>query len=245
MPQFLIKSIDIINNKYLIKGEDYYHLTKVRRARTGELVDLRGDDGYYYKGKISEITNEYIALEIIKTDNISGQSFELSLYVSLLKGKKFDLILQKATELGVRRIIPVLAERSIPDISRKENKKIRWEKIVSEAFKQCMRERIPVVEGAMMFKEAVLNSQSAIKIIAHPDINGRNIKVILAGKDRTSDVSVLIGPEGGFSENEIAIAKENSWEQAVFGFTSLRAETAAIVIPAILVYEWSLDDNKS
>jgi 16S rRNA (uracil1498-N3)-methyltransferase len=245
MPQFLIQSSNIINKKYIITGEDYYHLTKVRRVITGEILDLRGDDGYFYEGRISDIIKESIVVDIITKGKKAGKSIDLNLYISLLKGKKFDLVLQKATEIGVSRIIPVMAERSIPDISRSDNKKKRWEKIVSEAFKQCMREQIPVVEDLLTFKETVLNCHTEIKIIAHPDKSSKNMKEFAAEKNNNADISVLIGPEGGFSDKELAFAKENNWEPVMFGFTALRAETAAIVIPAIMIYEWNFDDNNS
>ncbi len=239
MPQFLIQTPNITDNKYIIEGEDYYHLKKARRVKIGELLDLRGDNGLIYKGRISKITAESIIVEIIMADNKTEPTIDLSLYISLLKGKKFDLVLQKATEIGVCKIIPVLAERSIPDLSTGENKKKRWEKIVSEAFKQCMRKQIPVIKEVMTFKEAILNNHSQIKIIAHPGKSGRNIREYLAGIKRNVDISILIGPEGGFSNKELELAQENNWDQIVFGFTSLRAETAAIILPAILIYEWS------
>jgi 16S rRNA (uracil1498-N3)-methyltransferase len=237
MPQFLIKSSEITDNKFTLKGEDYYHLTKVRRAKEGDIIDLRSEDGILYEGKIIAIAEGYLTLEILKKHHADSFELSLSLYISLLKGKKFDLVLQKATEIGVSRIIPVSAERSIPDLSGKENKKIRWDKIVAEAFKQCMRKQIPVVEKLISFKEAVLDSSTAVKIIAHPDKSGKRIYEYLTSLNEKREISILIGPEGGFSDKELAFAKENGWDQVVFGFTSLRAETAAIVLPAIIIYE--------
>jgi 16S rRNA (uracil1498-N3)-methyltransferase len=241
MPQFFIKASNITGNKCIIEGEDCYHLQRVRRAKLNDLIDLRSVDGIIYKSRIISIDSKSITLEII--ENVVNKNTEtdliLTLYVSILKGKVFDLALQKAVEIGVSRIIPVVTERTIPVIDRNSNKKTRWEKIVLNASKQCMRKDIPVIEDTLTFKEALVNDNSEIKIIAHPDKHGRNIKEYLSQKNKSGTVSLLIGPEGGFTDKELELAGDNNWDQVVFGFTSLRAETASIVLPAILIYEWS------
>jgi 16S rRNA (uracil1498-N3)-methyltransferase len=241
MPQFFIKASNIIGNKCIIEDEDCYHLQRVRRAKAGDLIDLRDEDGIIYKGRISSIDSKSIIVEII--ENVVSKSNEtdlnLTLYISILKGKVFDLALQKAVEIGVNRIVPVVTERTIPVIDRSRNKKTRWEKIAINASKQCMRNDIPVIGDMLTFTEALVNDSSGIKIIAHPDKRGKDIKEYLSQKNKSETVSLLIGPEGGFTDKELKTARDNYWDQVVFGFTSLRAETASIVLPAILIYEWS------
>ena len=245
MPQFFIKSSDIVNNQYVIKkGEDFLHLRKVRRIRRGDRIDLRGDDGVFYKGIIDKVNPESIVVEIIERQaEINTEQVKLRLCAAILKGKTFDLVLQKATEIGVSGIVPVVTERTIPAIDNGDFKRVRWENIVVNASKQCMRKDIPVVEDTSSFKDVVINNASKIKLIAHTESNGKNIKDFLSGifssSSDKSDVAILIGPEGGFTPDEIEFAIRNGWNQVKFGFTSLRAETASIVLPAILIYEWS------
>lgn len=238
MPQFFIKSLNIYNNKYIIEGKDCHHLQKVRRVKPGDLIDLRGDDGILYKGRLIEVHPKSIIVEIIERFVNNKIDMHLSLYTGILKGKMFDFILQKAVEIGVERIVPVITERTVPIIDKSNNKRTRWEKIVANASKQCMRSNIPIVEDILTFKEAVADSSSQIKIIAHPDDQGKNIRDLLQTKT-VNDVSLFVGPEGGFSEKELIVAGENNWEHIVFGFTSLRAETAVIVLTAIIIHEWS------
>jgi len=243
MPQFFIKASDIKNNMYIISGEDFRHLRKVRRVKEGEFIDLRGDDGSVYKGMVAKINPESISVEIIRPPEKSRceSPVNLSIYPAVLKGKAFDIALQKATEVGVNRIVPVITERTIPVIGGKD-KRARWEKIVEEAAKQCMRNDIPAVTDAVPFNEAVMSSSSGIRLIAHPEgvVNIRDyLSGIHASNNSIADISILIGPEGGFAAHEIEFASKYRWEQVRFGFTSLRAETASIVLPAVIIYEWS------
>lgn len=240
MPQFFIKSSNIINNKCKIEGEDFHHLRSVRRAKPGELIDLRSDNGFVYKGRISEFNSNSIMVEIIERvmDIKRETDLFLTLYMSILKGKAFDLALQKAVEVGVNKIVPIITERTIPIPDKKDSKKTRWQKIAENAAKQSMRKEIPVVEDVLSFKEALVYDHSQIKIIAHTEEGGKNLKEYLSNKNRKESVSLMIGPEGGFSEREIVSAGENNWDQIVFGFTDLRAETACIVLPAVILYEW-------
>ncbi|MFH0976023.1 MAG: RsmE family RNA methyltransferase [Spirochaetota bacterium] len=241
MPQFFIKSSNLIENKCLIEGEDFRHLRKVRRVKPGDLIDLRIDNGLICKGKICTVNADSLTVEILETKegNSAGPDLNLILYASILKGKAFDFALQKAVETGVSKIIPVVTERTIPVIERNSSRKARWEKIASAAAKQCMRKDIPVVADVITFSEAVSKDRSGTKIIAHPEQRSIDIKQYFTQKEKTKDVSLLIGPEGGFTDKEVDLAEENGWNSVIFGFTSLRAETASIVFPAIVIYEWS------
>jgi 16S rRNA (uracil1498-N3)-methyltransferase len=242
MPQFFIKSSDTFGNKCIIAGEDYHHLRKVRRIKLNDWIDLRSEDGFIFKGRVCDIKSQSITVDILErvANKKNEAGLNLSLYISILKGKVFDFALQKAVELGVNRIIPVVSERTIPVIDSTGNKKTRWETIALNAAKQCMRKDIPVIEDVLSFGEALVKDSSGIKIIAHPDERGKNIKEYLSDKNKRENVSLLIGPEGGFSDREIELAKENNWDQVVFGSTALRAETASIVLPAIIIYEWDI-----
>ncbi len=240
MPQFFLKESDIVAGECAIKGEDFHHLKNVRRAKTGDSIDLRSDDGFVYKGRIIEINSASIRVEIIgKVTEVNRKTdLFLTAYISLLKGKTFELALQKSVEVGVNKIIPLVTERTIPVVDNREAKRARWQKIAENAAKQCLRKEIPAVGEIMSLKDAVAGDSSGVRIIAHTEENGKNLKEYLSNKKRDRYVSLMVGPEGGFSDREIALAAENGWDQVLFGYTDLRAETASIVLPAILIYEW-------
>ncbi|MCP4724658.1 MAG: 16S rRNA (uracil(1498)-N(3))-methyltransferase [bacterium] len=244
MPQFFIESSKVDGKRCIIDGEDFRHLIKVRRVKPGDYIDLRMEDGTLNVAGIKEIHSSSIVAEIIDRKEIGDELIDLTICVGLLKGKQFDLVIKKAVEIGAGRIQPVITERTVPVVSRNERNKLeRWRKIALEASKQSLRERVPIIEETASFMDVVSGAASSIKILAHTGEKSRNLREFLSGIEKKPDVSILIGPEGGFTEKEVGVAKEHGWEDLKFGYTCLRAETAAIVIPAILIYEWSINSE--
>lgn len=239
LPQFFINSSSIIDGKVLISGTDSEHLSRVRRVKKGTEVMLRADSGKGFIARVDEVTKEGILTTIIdelKTDNSIP---DITLYMALLKGGNFEFIIQKTVELGVNRIIPVFTERTIPDPERiNEKKNERWNKIAAEACKQCLRVSHAIVESPLSYKAVIDEDILGLKIICHPGA-AVSIKTALESVAERRHISLLIGPEGGFSEREIAAAQNAGWIPGNLGLTHMRAETAAIVIPAIVIYEWS------
>lgn len=239
LPQFFINSNDIREDSVLITGSDSYHLSRVRRVKPGTKIMLRTDSGRGYVARVNNIKADGISATIvseIKTDNSIP---EITLYMALLKGGNFDFIIQKTVELGVSRIVPVVTERTIPDPEKMSDKKLeRWEKISAEACKQCLRTSTAFIEPPSSFKEILSEDISGLKIICHPGADTR-MKTALDSSETRKNISILIGPEGGFSEREISDAKKTGWISVNLGATHLRAETAALVIPSIVIYEWS------
>ena len=206
-------------------------------------IQLRLDNGFQVTARIIEIGESSLSAEIIdKKQDISH--VKINLCVSLLKGKKFEFVIQKSAEIGISRIIPVITERTIPEIKQKENRKIdRWKKIAFEASKQSMRSDIIRIDNTMHINDLISEIGSGIKILAHPGENSSNMKEFINNIEKQSEISLLIGPEGGFSEREIQSAKQNGWIDINFGLTHMRSETAAIILPAIIIYEWGNRDE--
>lgn len=239
MPQFFVKSSDIVEGMVEISGEDFRHLVKVRRVSPGDKIFLRTTDGIGCEAKILSVNSTFLSAIIEKEYSPGTGSVYLTVYLCILKGTNFELSLQKCVETGVSEIIPVLSERTIPDLKGKSEKKTeRWRKIVSEAAKQCLRENIPVLGHPLDFKTAVADSAGEIKLLAHPDGN-ISIKAILREGNPPVSADLFIGPEGGFSRDELKLAEEKGLKIVSAGANHLRAETAAIVIPSIILYEWS------
>lgn len=243
MPQFFVDTISD-DDTCIIEGDDFNHLVRVRRVRRGDPISLRDSNGAQIEGIIADVAESKILVEIVRIHDKNDNNISVTLCVSILKGKKFDLVLQKAVEVGVTRIVPVISERTVPVIGdTKEKKSERWQKIVSEASKQSMREFPPVVEAPVTFYEAVSLFQDGIRIIAHTDRNCMNLKEFLHNTEKKKEIAVLVGPEGGFSVKEVQEASLKGWQACNFGFTAMRSETAAIVLPALIIYEWSIMDE--
>ena len=239
MPQFFISKRDIIDGSVKITGEDFHHLSKVRRIKIGENILLRCEDGNAFAAVVSDVGKDWIVAKIY-SEAISLQKNipEITLYLAILKSGNFDFAIQKAVEIGVSKIIPLITERTVVPREKADNHKLtRWNKIALEAAKQSLRSSIPQVMSPEFFMDIIKRDLSDYRVICHPgatvdmrDFFKNNLK---------GSIALLIGPEGGFSHEEIQSALDCGWRALNLGLTHLRAETAAIVIPSIVIYEWS------
>jgi len=234
VPQFFIKSANISGSRCLIGGSDYRHLTRVRRVKAGDILNLRTEEGLLAKAEIIIVTDSIIEAEIIEEAPARPMPLRLCLCVSLLKGKKMDFVIQKCVEIGVDRIVPFISERSIPRPEDKGGVRVqRWNRIAKEAAKQSMRLSVPSVAEIHRFSDVAAMKFDGDRIIAHPGTGGSGFDV------KKNDAALMIGPEGGFSEREMGEACEAGWKPCSFGFSELRSETAAIVLPAVMIHEWT------
>ncbi len=239
LPQFFINRNSISDGKVLITGNDSRHLASVRRVRPGEHILLRSDDGKGYTAEILKISDEGITVLIIDEIQQQIEIPDILLFMAILKGGNFEFVIQKAVEIGVNRIVPVVTERTIPDPDKINQKKLeRWNKIASEAAKQCLRAIPAYVSSPVLFNDVVAQNIDGLKIICHPGAKIQ-LKASLEYEIEKSRISLFIGPEGGFSDKEITAAREAEWVVANLGASHLRAETAALIIPSIVIYEWS------
>ena len=239
MPQFFIKDNDIDGSNAVIRGQDYHHLINVRRVKTGDLLRVRTDRGKGYMTRITEIGNAEISVTLVEEIISNIEPVNITLYMAVIKGGNFEFVLQKAVEVGVNRIIPVISTRTVPDPLKKiEEKHARWSKIISGAAKQCFRSNIPEIGYPLTFPETIKADDSSMKLIAHPGAV-TELRDYLSSSVRPESVSLLVGPEGGFSDTEINAASEKWWIPVNFGTTHLRAETAAVILPSLVIYQWS------
>lgn len=218
-------------DKVTLSIEETRHLRDVLRLRESENVAVFDGDGKEFLCEIEEIQKKETSLRILKEISPSAPEspLQLNLAIALLKGEKFDLVLQKAVELGIAKLFPIITKRC--DVKMKEaDKKIeRWQKIVLEASKQCGRAKFMKVESPLNFELFIKNS-SAENFFLFSEKNGENFSAIKSDKK----ITALIGPEGGWDDSEIEFAKANGVQIITLGGRILRAETAGIVIPALL-----------
>lgn len=236
MPQFFVTSSNISNGFCTIGGEDFHHLVDVRRVRAGDTIRLRDEMGASLTARIESIAVDHLVALVIGESAAPDIPIDITLCMCLLKGGNFDLAVEKAVEVGVSRIIAVASERTVPRPSDIDAKMRRWNRKAEEAAKQSLRERVPPVEGIRTFDEVIAGDHGRARIIAHPG-SPITLKEFLRRTD-PGTVTLLVGPEGGFSPGELDAAEAAGWVATGFGFSQLRAETAAPVLCGIILYEW-------
>ena len=221
-----------------LSAEDSRHLVQVLRLGIGAVVHLFDGMGMEYEGRVASIDRGTVVVSIeVARRNRSESPLEMILLQGFLKEKKMDLLVRQATELGVSRFVPVFARRSVPrpEARRLESRFGRWEKIATEALKQCRRGRIPAIGPACGTDDALaLVRHCALKIVFWEE-GGRRLNEILADiQPPVQSVALLMGPEGGWGAEEIAAAREAGFEVASLGPRILRAETATVAACALL-----------
>lgn len=233
-----------LKNKFLIKGETFHYLKNVlRMSEDDEFIGFDGS-GIEYKIKIFEIKKREIYGEIIEEKRIFDiePPFSLNLFQSLPKGEKFELIISQTTQLGIKRIVPVISRRVIVKIPEEkiENKVRKWKKIAEEASKVSGRGIVPEIFKPMKFQDCI-KEEKDLGIIFWEGERERNIKDIVKNLSKESvynkKINVFIGPEGGFDEEEIEIARKYGYFTTSLGKRILKVETASVVGIAILIYE--------
>ncbi len=241
MSKFFVNGENISSDSITITGEDVVHIKKVLRLKSGDNIIVSDGLGIDYHVKIEKINSSTVDTKIISScKNASEPPVDIVLFQGLPKSDKMDFIIQKGVELGVKKIVPVITERTVVKISKDNYKKKhqRWNRISMEAAKQCNRGIIPKVEYPINFKDAVDTlPNNGFKILPYEKEKSQGIKGILKEKSNTKDVFICIGPEGGFCDKEIELALKNQFNIISLGPRILRTETAGIVVLSILMYE--------
>lgn len=239
MPKFFFHKNDISRGQVQLFGEDEKHIKTVLRAREGEEITLCDGEGMDYQCRIASLERG-VLLDILSKEVCETEpKVKITLYQGLPKADKMELIIQKCVELGVDRIVAVSTERAIVKLDKKEAKKLeRWQKIAEAAAKQSGRGKIPEVgQQVLKFKEAVAEAKELDgAIIPYEKEEETGIRQFVQGFKGES-IGVFIGPEGGFAEEEIALAQENGLRPITLGKRILRTETAGMTTTAILLYE--------
>lgn len=243
MRRFFVKElIDDKDGKVFITGRELHHLKDVLRLEKGNEVVVFDVKGREFVGKIEFISKKEASVIIEKQIEISKESFlEIILGQGVIKLPKMDIIIQKATELGISKIIPFTADRSLTRLEKGfiTKKEERWQNIAIDAAKQCGRGIIPNIERIMTFAEILSGWDKYIKIILWEGETKNTLKDILKLQGISQQgFIILIGPEGGFSDVEIVEAKKTGFLPVSLGPRILKAETAAISAITIIQYEF-------
>lgn len=229
MQRYFVKKYE--NNVFALEDGDIHHIKKVMRCKTNDKIEVVYN-GKVYLCNIDDI--DTLKLSIINEyEEDREMSVELTVAVSLVQEQKFDMILQKLTELGVTSIIPVKTERSIVKIddNKKEKKYARWQMICKEASEQSHRVTIPKIEEIVSLKELKKHKKD-VNLICSLNEFTKPLDNYLQKEIKT--ILFVIGPEGGFSQKEEESLIEQGFECTTLGKRVLRVETAAIYVASII-----------
>ena len=225
MDYFFVDPKDIQGRVALIRGEEFRHLSRVVRKKEGEHVMLVDGSDNSYEAVIRLIDRIHAECEILGTQPRANEPrIDITLAVSLLRNPaRFDVLVEKATELGVRTIVPLLCERTVP----KSEKHSRLEKIALSAMKQCGRSYLPRIHPLTPFDTLLENALDySLRLIPHEKTEqSQFIGSVLQHHANLKSVLIVIGPEGGFSEHEVSLAAEKGFVPISLGPRRLRAET--------------------
>jgi 16S rRNA (uracil1498-N3)-methyltransferase len=250
VPRFFIEPKNVSSgDKITLIGEDARHISFSLRARPGDEYILCDTCNYEYICKITEITSDEVVLELVEKKPCEAEpDVKVTLYQALIKGDKFDAVVQKAVELGVHRIVPVISERCVsrPDAKQLEKKIERWQKISKAAAMQCARSYVPEIAPVVEYKNAIEQIKNAdcgfICYEAEPHEPMKKIFEACSSENKSSTYSFFVGPEGGISEKEAEVAKKSGLPLASLGKRILRTETAPLcVISSIMFFSDNLN----
>jgi 16S rRNA (uracil1498-N3)-methyltransferase len=233
---FYVNPEDVHGDELIISGEEHHHLSRVLRKKKGDLVWAVDGEGSAYKVKILYSAKNEARGKIVQTRRRIGEPVaEVSLAQGVLKGEKFDWLVEKTTELGIAKIIPFLSENS--STLAGPQKIARWKRVALAAMKQSGRSILPEITPAKSFNQVLaMGSNCHHRFIAHPGPGSLPLNI---PKDTrpivTPKALLIVGPEGGFTPEEIQKAKEHSFPSITLGSRRLRAETAGIVLSALLL----------
>ncbi len=243
MRRFIIENIDPLSGTVHIRGPEARHICKVLRMEMGDQLIIADMKGSRYKGAVVAASPSEVMVQIIEPLPAPKPApVEITLCQAVLKSKAMDLVVQKATELGVSCVLPFYAQRSVVrlDPKRELNKLRHWQEIARHATAQSDRDRPPKIMPLSAFQEVmeIDPDDTALKIILWEQERAMDLRAILREQPRHKRVIGITGPEGGFSKNEVTHASEAGFVPVSLGSRILRAETAALVLVTICMYEW-------
>lgn len=224
MQLFYNPDIDESTESFSFDKEESRHIIKVLRKKDSDILHVTNGSGLLFETEITLASDNKCIVQVLSIKKTAEPKFRLHLAVAPTKmNDRFEWFLEKATEIGIQEITPIICDRSERKVINQE----RFEKIILSAMKQSNETYLPKLNEAISFKEFVKQKNEGLQLIAHcEETDKKSLKDTLKPNE---SVTMLIGPEGDFSEKEIALALENNYQPVTLGNTRLRTETAAIV----------------
>ena len=224
-----------------LEGEEARHLLRVLRRGLGDRITLFDNTGWEYTGQITGIHSGRVYFAVLEKKWAPRESpLRITLAVPLIRPQPLEWIYQKGTELGVTSFCPYYSQHSGHDFSTKEwrGKQDRWQRIITEAAKQCGRNRLPELHAPCSYDQVLETDPSALRIMPYEEENLYTLKEIADRYPEADRILACVGPEGGFNPEEIRRAKEKNFIIPSLGPRILRAETAALTLIGLVQYLW-------
>lgn len=231
MQLFYNPDINESTESFSFDKEESRHIIKVLRKKDSDILHVTNGSGLLFETEITLASDNKCIVQVLSIKKTDKPKFRLHLAVAPTKmNDRFEWFLEKATEIGIQEITPIICDRSERKVVNLE----RFEKIILSAMKQSNETFLPKLNEAISFKEFIKQKNEGLQLIAHcEETDKKSLKEILKPNE---SVTMLIGPEGDFSEKEIALALENNYQPVTLGNTRLRTETAAIVACLSVVF---------
>ena len=240
MHRFFITQDQMQDGRVTFGDDQARQMQKVLRLQPGEQVIVLDNSGWAYRVELTLVSRRQTTGAVAERQPAGGEpAVALTLYQSVIKWDRFEWTLQKGTEVGVTRFVPVVSERSLlkANDAINPNKVARWQRIVVEAAEQSRRGRLPELAPAVKLPEAMATHSAEAALIPWEEAEGGiTIGTALASR-RPQSVALFIGPEGGFTEEEVAEGRRHGIIPVSLGRRILRAETAAVVAAALVLHE--------
>lgn len=243
MNRFFVSATSISADEVRLGASQAHQICHVLRLKRMDQIVVLDNDGSEYDVALQELGRQEVVGRIIARRAALGEpDVQVCVYQSLLSRDKFEWVLQKCTEIGVARFVPVVTRRSIVqkvEVLKPEREK-RWVRILTEAAEQCGRGRIPRLEQPLGFSGCLAEAKAQdLCLIASTRASETCLRRVIASraKDEIRSVSILVGPEGGFHPDELAAARAAGVHDFSLGRRILRTETAAVVASALILYE--------
>ena len=245
MHTFYVPPSQISLDTATITDSEHHHLRNVLRITPGETVRIIDGHGNVYTAEVLDAGTKRASSEVRILNHESHPRVPpaITLFQGLPKNDKMELILQKTTEIGVTQIVPLHTEYALQKPS--QNRYERWQRVVISATKQCKRAWLPELCATQTFQESLAQLERfSLRLFLNPDPDRtsqtQHIREILRKVSQATTIALFVGPEGGFSDQEIAAAIEKGCSPVTLGTNILRTETAAIIAVAAIAYEYQL-----
>jgi 16S rRNA (uracil1498-N3)-methyltransferase len=240
MRRFFIPAAHISQSQALLSGPEFHHLRHVLRLRVGDVVTLKDDRGREHQGAITQLSQSEATIFITTTTAAPPSRFSLVLAQGLLKGQKMDVLIEKATELGVQRIIPFTSTFTVAQLpeERQVERTARWTRIAQSAAKQSGSET-PQIDPPLTFADLFTASPTTTPtLLFYEKENALTLKHFAQAHPQLASLRIIVGSEGGFSPTEVASARAAGATVVNLGPRILRAETAGIIATALCQFLW-------
>lgn len=241
MHRFFVSPDQFEDDKVTITGPAVHHIQNVLRLGPGDRIVVLDNAGWEREVEIVEVGREQVVGRVLSKKLAAGEPrTKISLYQGVLKSRNFEFVLQKGTELGIVEFVPLISQRCViaglDDVNKKRG---RWQRIIREAAQQSRRGRLPKLQSAMLFPQACERAKGTggLSLMPWEEEKRANPKLVLEKEDKPFSINLFIGPEGGFTFDEVTLAQRYGIVPITLGPRILRAETAGLVATAAILYE--------